>query len=534
MKFVCETLNEEFCLEEGLHVIGRIKDECDLVLPANAKEVSRIHAEYKLDQHRLQLRDLDSRNHTFLNGIQLKSQVWHEVQHGDEIGIGGYTFVAQDEGSCILDDDSFHQQPKDKSSILISSKAVLGQQGSQHYGQLQALIRVSNVLRGILSSDGVLQETAKILHEIFRNTERAVIGVVDENGSATPRWWHSKRQVSEIRISNTIVQKVTESCEALLSSNAMEQFRDAESVPALSINAVMCAPLFGEQDKVVGFVYIDSCSDTKFNEADLKILAAVATQVSLALGYARMHESAVQKQVYLQDLARARTVQTQYLPSGPPEIPGYEISFFYRAARQIGGDYFDSFTVSPAEHLFVLGDVEGKGAPAALTMVRLASETRAGAEVCSSAASLLNRLGKRMTEKWITFVAVKLDWQSHVARIANAAQELPLLVHSDGKHTELTQETGGLPFSVSPDEEYSEEEVSLNPGDALILYSDGFPDAESENGERFGKQRLFEHFQNSPAPTSNWATALCESIDEYRGKEEQFDDMCLICIQRKG
>ena len=540
MKLRCEELSLDYEIQLGSNLVGRNED-CAIVLPRDATGVSRKHAEFKLENDLLQVRDMESRNGTELNAVSLKSLEWNVVRPGDLIGICDYTFRVVDSrypdeshGSCIIIESDFPDSPDDTSSIAMSSHSLFNMPGIKPVDQLHALIRVTNTLRGILNSREVLEEAAKLLHQIFANTERAVIGTVDEEGNIEPRWWHLRHTNAEstINLSSTIVKQVIATNEALLSQDASRQFHDADSIPALEIKAVMCAPLVGEDDKVVGFVYVDTSTQTKFEESDLAILAAVATQISLALGYSRMHESVVQDQVLRQDLERARMVQTQYLPVESPVVPGYEISFFYRAARQIGGDYFDSIPISDQKHLFVLGDVEGKGAPAALTMVRLASETRAGAEISDTPAALLNRLNQRMTEKWITFVAVQLDFQNHLAKISNAAQEYPVFMNADNAFVELTEKTGGFAFSVCLEEKYQQEELNFGIGDTLILYSDGFPDAASESGERFGKKRLFEHIRSYGSDAANMANLLCNAVDEFRGSVEQFGDMCMICIQR--
>ncbi len=150
--------------------------------------------------------------------------------------------------------------------------------------------------------------------------------------------------------------------------------------------------------------------------------------------------------VAVHDLELARDVQLQYLPDATPSIQGYEIAGFYRAARAVGGDYYDFIPLANGRIALVLGDVCGKGAPAALTMVKLATETRAGAEICDSAAALVTRLNDRMRGHWITLVVIYVDPASHVFNIANAGHEYPLLRRANGYVEELTQDTGGTPL----------------------------------------------------------------------------------------
>lgn len=538
MKLQCKQLGTDFELLEGSNVIGR-RPDCVIVLPSDAAGVSRRHAECFVENNAVKIRDLGSRNNTRLNELELVPEDWYTVNVGDRIHICEYSFLLYDgklprreHGSVVIDKDS-SSLSDDSSSIAMSSVAIQALQPSREVNQLHALVRVTNALRGILETNYVLAEAAKILHEIFPGVERAVIGFADQD-TITPRWWHLRNpdENSEIRISSTIVRKVVDTREALLAADAKQQFDDAVSIPALSIQSVMCAPLFGEGDMVIGFIYVDTIGASRFLDNDLQILAAIATQVSLAIGYSRMHESVVHDRVYLHDLEQARIVQQRYLPDEEPTFPGYEVSFFYRAARHIGGDYFDSISLNNGKHLFVLGDVEGKGAAAALTMVRLASETRASAELASSPAELLTRLNQRITEKWVTYAAIQLDPVSHSLMVANAAQELPIQLKADGSILELTEESRGLPFSVLEDEEYQQDELSIEAGESILLFSDGFPDAESSSGERLGKARLIEEIRKASAGEEDVCAHLCHFVDDFRGDKEQFDDMCMISVKR--
>lgn len=539
MKLRCIQREGEIELQEGSNLIGRNPD-CAVALPLDSSGVSRKHAECLARNGSVQIRDLGSRNGTVLNGQQLIPREWYAAKNQDRMTICDFEFTFYDDqipdashGSVVLSRDGLGSRV-DASSISLSSRALGDLPAPKQFNQLHAMIRVTSALRGILETNEVLEEAARILLDVFPDAERSVIGFVDEAGEITPRWWHLRQTdpSSEIRISKTIVEGVVASSEAVLSNDAQDRFADAESIPALSIRALMCAPLFGEANRVVGFVHVDTSSRGRFDETDLQILAAVATQVSLALGYSRMHESVVHDRIYMHDLKQAREVQQQYLPDMPPKIEGYEISSFYRAARHVGGDYLDFIQLSNGQHLFVLGDVEGKGAPAALTMVRLATETQASSELCSSPAELLTRLNARITEKWVTYAAVQLDPNKHTVQVANAAQELPLLSKADGSIEELTVESRGLPFSVLPDESYQQDELTIQPGEMLVLFSDGFPDSVSESGERFGIAGVLNILRSQNEGTPDLASRLCESIDSFRGRAEQFDDMCLICIKR--
>lgn len=138
-------------------------------------------------------------------------------------------------------------------------------------------------------------------------------------------------------------------------------------------------------------------------------MAAVAIQLSLAVQFSRTHAAAVKDAVVRRDVECAKAIQLQYLPTAAPQISGFEVAGFYRAARHIGGDYYDYIPLPDGRWAIVLADVVGKGVPAALTMVRLATEIRTSLEACGSAAATLSRLNSRLSTHFITMLVAIVD-----------------------------------------------------------------------------------------------------------------------------
>ncbi len=545
-------LGRDFPLRvEGTTLIGR-NPECAILLQSEETAISRKHAEIRVEGERVAVRDLGSRNGTRLNGRRLPSKQWHSVRALDQLSICDFDFVFIEErqpdpnqGSCRVvpgEPDSSN----DTSSVSLSSQSLPVFPADDRLAQLRSLLRVTEALAGILETEDVIARTAAILLDIFPAVERSAIGFLDPGGRFEPRWWHLRNQDAsgEIQISQTVVDFVRSNVEAVLTNDAGRKFPEAESVYSLSLRSIMCAPLLDSNGQVSGMLHVDAQQPNRFSPLDLQVLATVAAQVSLAVEYSKLHEEVVRDRILVHDLERARAVQQQYLPDSSPSLPGYEIAGFYRAAREVGGDYYDYIPLPDGRLALVLGDVEGKGAPAALTMVKLATETQAGVEICESAAKLVTRLNQRMFGSWITYVAIYLDPTTHRLDISNAGHEYPLLRHPDGQVHELAlEETRGTPLSVVQGIEYQQETIELQPGEMLVLYSDGFSDTEAgilqpENerqktkAERFGKQRIIEILSDSHALLDEFSTRLIQDVDTFRDGHEQFDDMCLICLRR--
>ena len=200
-------------------------------------------------------------------------------------------------------------------------------------------------------------------------------------GRLVPRWSRAWREdaTETIRVSRTIVNKVMETQEGILSADVMmdEEFNKAQSIADFRIRSMMCAPLIDSLGNSMGVLQIDTVKQSKrFQQEDLEVLLAVAGQAGIAIDNAQMHESALRQRVIERDLELANEVQHGFLPESRPDVAGYEFFDFYRPANQVGGDYFDYLVLPDGRIAVIVADVVGKGVAAALLMAKLSAETR--------------------------------------------------------------------------------------------------------------------------------------------------------------
>src|SRR5262249_51032361 len=184
---------------------------------------------------------------------------------------------------------------------------------------------------------------------------------------------------SNARFSRSIVKQCLETAQAFLSDDATQDNRVqlSQSVVDFRIRSVMCVPLASAEGKAFGVVQLDTQDRSKkFTKNDLELLCGVANQASIALENARLHQDAVVQERLKRDLQLAHEVQLSFLPQRLPAVPGYESHAFYRPAEQVGGDYYDFIPLAGRRVAMTLGDVAGKGVPAALLMARLSSDAR--------------------------------------------------------------------------------------------------------------------------------------------------------------
>jgi serine phosphatase RsbU (regulator of sigma subunit) len=256
-------------------------------------------------------------------------------------------------------------------------------------------------------------------------------------------------------------------------------------------------------------------------------------QLSLAINFSRLHAIAVEDAILRRDVEQARAVQQHFLPVSPPLIDGYELAGFYRAARHVGGDYIDYVPLENGRLAIVLGDVVGKGVPAALTMVQLATETRASLEVCETPSQVVTRLNRKLSNDFITLVVLVLDPATHMVTISNAGHESPLLRTSDGTVDAVGLDAAGFPLSVVEDHQYEELSIQLAPGDRLVIFSDGFPDAEHQASDRrFGTDEISRIFGEFDGAANEFIGHAVDQVDRFMDGGAQFDDMCMVCLRR--
>jgi serine phosphatase RsbU (regulator of sigma subunit) len=341
-------------------------------------------------------------------------------------------------------------------------------------------------------------------------------------------------------ISRTIVNRALATREALLSSDAANDPRFRQSGASgssalLRIRSVMCAPLLDSSGWALGVLQLDTLDQrTPFSAADLELLVTVTRLASVAIENARLHEDAVKKQALDRDLSIAQDVQRRLLPKGPPRIPGYEFFYFYEAAEQVGGDYFDLIRLADDRLAIVLADVAGKGIPAALLMTRLAIESRHLLVSQAKPAAALDNLNAGWDEGFVTMTVAVLDPLRHEIQLVNAGNLPPFMRKQDGNVEQIGTACTGLPIGVSPDFKYESLRFSLSPGDMVVMLTDGLSEAMNFANELYGIDRLRGQLMTSAKSVIDLGSHLLDDVRAFAGERPQADDMCLVCFGRAG
>jgi phosphoserine phosphatase RsbU/P len=300
-----------------------------------------------------------------------------------------------------------------------------------------------------------------------------------------------------------------------------------------------------------------------FQPSDRRTLALFANQAAIALENARLHRQALEKERLERELVLAAEIQRRLLPKEAPAVAGYALAGWNRPARQVGGDYWDMWKLGPGRAGgsgggignvgnvgnvgqggdpgrigLVLGDVSGKGMPAALMVSTLHSALRLLLDGDGLGPVFLERLNRHICDsstqnKFITLLLAELDPETGGLVYLNAGHNPALLLRGDGKVDQLGP--GGVPLGLIPAARYLAKTALLHPGDLLCVYSDGITEAASLADEEFGMDRLANVLaENRDRPLADVVATVDREVTAFAQGQPQLDDQTLVLLRRDG
>jgi serine phosphatase RsbU (regulator of sigma subunit) len=253
-----------------------------------------------------------------------------------------------------------------------------------------------------------------------------------------------------------------------------------------------------------------------------------------------MHESLLQRARVDRDLRLAEQIQRRFLPQSVPTVPGYEFFAHYRAAYEVGGDYYDFVPLPDGRLALTLGDVAGKGVAAALMMAKFSGDTRycvLTEKTPAAAGDRLNELlfNAGLDDRFITMCLGVLDPAANTFTFCSAGH-LPVLVRRVQGHVDsIGTEISGFPLGIMPISAYEQDTIDLHEGDLVLIYSDGVTDGRNAQDDQYDTSdnpRLTRRLASASGNAETVGRAILQDIREYTEGKPQFDDLTMICFGR--
>ncbi len=295
----------------------------------------------------------------------------------------------------------------------------------------------------------------------------------------------------------------------------------------------VAAPMVSE-GKVIGCINLESDKIAAFSEEDVALLETFATQASLAVQRARLYRELVDTKRLEEEVALARKIQTSLLPKKPPQFPGYDLAGMNIPSTEVGGDYYDFIRLIGGGLGLAIADVSGKGIGAAFIMSGVRASLRAEIRHNLDPSMLMHKVNHFVYEStdsgsFVTAFYGVLNGDEF--NYVNAGHNPPILMRGDQSFIML--EDGGLVLGLAEEQHFREGRIHLEPGDTLLLYTDGVSEAMNRQEMEFGAERLIEALKESQGMSANVKVDFIHrNVRDFAGRSKQADDLTIMVVNK--
>ncbi len=522
-------------LEADSYRIGRVPSN-QLSFPG-AEGLSREHLAIERSGAHWVARDLGSTNGSLVNGVRISEP--QILRSGDRITAGRVNLVYRESdepaaGEVVFTDEG--STATDITTIMESLHELTGEGTKQSNRHMQAIITAGRELATHLPLDKLFDlildlslEAVGAARGVLMTFENDELQVQSMKGDC-------------LRISSHVRDLVIQERRSLLVRDAMLDASLAAhaSIVLSEIRSMMAVPLQTE-DRVIGLIYLDSSRVVKeFTRQDLELLTVMANMAAIRIENARLAEIEQDERLRARELEQAAMIQRSMLPGQFPPFPDrtdFELHAAMVPAKEVGGDLFDFFLLDPERLGFVLGDVSGKGVPAALFMAIASTLLRAAALLHASPGACLTSVNESLVARgasgmFVTLFYGILNTQTGVLEYSNAGHNPPYVFSSDGQLRAL-KERGGPMVGVFEGFQYSSRSTQLKSGDGLLVFTDGVTEARNRSGEFFEESRLEAYLAASASqPVDELVRGLQAEVERFEAGSPRADDITALALRR--
>ena len=517
-------------IDKPVFTIGR-RSETDLCL--NRADVSRVHAEIVTENGTCVIRDKQSRFGTFVNGERIAEKV---LAHADQIRLGQ---AGDTEIVFFVDAEA----PSVERSAVSAAT------------ELRQMAALLEALRA-LGSGGVLDEVLALVLDSAIDVTGAERGFIMLANRENKLQFTLARARGKVTLSGRTFEtsrKIPETVFATGQQTIVEDLLDGDlaslhmGTVALGIRHVLCTPLRlvryverAEQnvgEELIGVLYLDSRERGALRSASAQsALETLSAEAALAIENARLYREALDKAKFEQELKVAAAIQQSLLPAPNRDGAFFSTSAASIACRAVGGDFFDYADLPTNQFGFIIGDVAGKGSPAALLAAAVLGMFSAEVTYHNSASQLIARLNRGLfrraiESRFLTTFYGMLGPDGSLT-YCNAGHNAPLLLSPSGIRR---LDVGGVVLGLFDHATFEEETVKLQPGDMVVAFSDGVTEALNPAGDEFTDERLVQSVTKHRAATPQAAVdALLADVRAFCADATQSDDLTIVLVRYNG
>src|SRR5215813_2103098 len=434
------------------------------------------------------------------------------------------------------EEKDFFQEEHKRLLTLIASRMAVGIENARLHTRttrqartLQLLNEISRELTSILNVDELLKHIGELLSRLIDYQMFSIL-LLDSTGQKLQHHFSLRFQESiqlkhDIPVGTGIVGYAAQNKVAVLVPDVSKDSRNIQVNQ--ETKSELAVPLI-YKGNVIGVLDLEHTKRGFFTEDHKKTVTTLAAQIAIALENARLYEEIAKQEMRLErDLALARELQFRLLPQSLPQLSNLEIAAKFSPARAIGGDLYDVVNYSLDRTAIVVGDVSGKGAPAAIYAALVSGILRSHTPIEPSPAEMLSAVNfslgeRRIDGQFVSLIYAVWDDLHRKLQVANSGLPRPIFCHNG--EIEIIEATG-LPLGLFDEAEYDEFSFQANTGDIFIFFSDGILDATNTSGDLFGRHGVETLVkENCRLSAQEIVDALFKAVQEHSSGEEAFDD----------
>jgi len=402
--------------------------------------------------------------------------------------------------------------------------------------EMETLLEVEKSLSSTLNLNQLLELILDSLHKVVKY-DAVVIFLIDKKKQEIE---HIKARGFDpalepdlkLKIGQGMAGWAAKTQKSLIVPDVKQDQRYIEA--RVETKSAMVVPILS-QNRIIGVFSLESDKLNAYGEDDLELLEAFASLAAISLERARQHEEILEKRKLEEELSIAKRIQQTFLPREKPQLSGFDISGINIPSEEVGGDYYDFIPIIENQIGIAIGDVSGKGIPAALIMASFRASLIAEIRNNYAIRSIMFKVNNLLFEStdpdiYVTALYGVLDTKNRIFTFTNGGHNAPILRHANGEMEYLTE--GGIALGMFKNSKYKERPLKLNAGDVITFYTDGVTEAKNEKDEEFGTKRLKKVINDShQLSAAQIQENIYKAIKEFRGDLPAGDDLTMVVVK---